>query len=117
MTIYYRGEWGQKKQTAEIAISQVHTGEIWGQVSRNSGVPAIKAKPGVLPLGTNGVEFETDIPPDDIGPAEVFWYPNVNTAKGLKMSDDEKFAQMSVTFRRVRYTTGDILQNGVDWKP
>ncbi|MFY8042487.1 MAG: hypothetical protein ACOVOD_06135 [Rhodoferax sp.] len=117
MTIYYRGEWGQKKQTAEIAINQVHTGEIWGGVSRNSGVPAVKAKPGELPAGTNGVEFETDIPPDDASPAEVFWYPSINKSQGLALSADQKFAQLTVRFRQVRYTTGEILKNGVDWKP
>lgn len=118
MAIYFRAEWGQKKQTAEIAISQVHSSEIWGAVSRNSATPAVKAKPGLLPEEVDGVEFETEIPPLDNTGAEAFWYPMFQKKMdGLKLSNNGEFAQLTVKIRKVRYTHGAILKKGVDWKP
>ena len=115
MSIYYRAEWGQGKQTAGIALSQIHTGEIWGKLSFNNGLLAVKAKPGSLPQNENGVEFETDITPYDNTGAEVFWYPKFQA--GPQISANGEFATLPVTIRKVRYRVGAIGPSGLDWAP
>jgi hypothetical protein len=46
----------------------LQTGEIWGATPRNifqSDIPKVKAYEGPLPAGAVGIEFETEVPPDN----------------------------------------------------
>lgn len=54
-------------QTPEVAALQVESGEIWGQ--RNAHTfqairPSVDAYVGSLPVGADGIEFETEVEPD-----------------------------------------------------
>jgi hypothetical protein len=62
-------------QTAEDAVNQVVSGEIWGGVPRNGMCPTVQAYAGALNC-RRGIEFTTKISPEPNGssPFEVRWY-------------------------------------------
>jgi len=61
-------------QTPADAAEQERANEIWGQVARGGAWPKVKAYIGALPTSADGVEFETDIPPDaGCPPGQAFW--------------------------------------------
>ena len=61
-------------QTAEDAVLQTGSGEIHGGIPFGSGWPQVQAYRGSLPSGARGIEFYTDLPPDQASPrSEVRW--------------------------------------------
>lgn len=117
MARYHRIEAGTKRsQSPDVALKQLHTQEIWGQSSYYTGTAAVKAKPGPLPEGANGVEFETDVPPTagTSTDAESYWY---HDQPDVTLDPTETFAKLKVKITRVRYTTGSILRQGMTWEP
>ena len=66
-----------RSDTPDVVRQIVKSNEIWGQTPRNifqSSFPKVKAFEGQLPLGTNGVEFWTDVAPDPNGiPGKPTW--------------------------------------------
>ncbi len=51
----------------EIIQKILDSGELWGAPPRNifqSNIPKVKAYRGELPDGLQGIQFETEIPPD-----------------------------------------------------
>jgi len=61
-------------QTASDAQKQQASQEMWGNPPRGSDIPAVQAYIGSLPAGKEGIEFETDIPPDDWNPpGQAYW--------------------------------------------
>src|SRR5256885_8761942 len=70
--VYHRRD--SPTQTKEVAEQQRATEEIWGAEGWGGLEPKVKAYIGELPLGTNGIEFETDIPPDaGCPPGQAHW--------------------------------------------
>lgn len=70
--VYHRRE--SPTQTPAVAREQTRLGEIWGYPSRWSHLPKVKAHAGPLPPGKRGIEFTTDLPPDDGGaPGRPEW--------------------------------------------
>ena len=61
-TLYHRRE--SPTQTPDDAARQEASGELWGQPPLGSHIPKVKAYPGPLPAGAQGIEFVTDVPPD-----------------------------------------------------
>ncbi len=51
-------------QTEDDARKQLTSREIWGSTPRYGYAPKVQAYVGRLPLGEEGIEFWTDIPPD-----------------------------------------------------
>ena len=71
---FYRLE--SPTQTPEDAARQAATGELWGREARGGIRPQVKAFIGALPEGRRGVEFYTDVAPDNNGhPVEARWSP------------------------------------------
>jgi hypothetical protein len=54
-------------QTADDASKQEASGEIWGRTPFGSSWPQVQAYAGPLPDGASGVEFMTDVRPDQVG--------------------------------------------------
>lgn len=72
--IYHRIE--SPTQTMADAENQVKTTEIWGGPSRYSYHPRVRAYVGPLPPGRRGVEFRTEVPPDEGSPpGQAAWSP------------------------------------------
>jgi hypothetical protein len=66
MSIYHRLK--STTQTREDAIKQQESMTIEGFPERNiaqSNIPKAKAYDGLLPEGEEGIEFTTDVPPDN----------------------------------------------------
>ena len=66
-------------QTLDTAIKQQQSLEIWGKARGNGGsFPVVKAYSGPLPPNQSGIEFETDIEPDQCcgqgQSGQVMWY-------------------------------------------
>jgi hypothetical protein len=69
VAIYHRLE--SPTQTPEDAAKQEATGEIWGRAARGSDLAKVKAYAGPLPAGRKGIEFTTDMPPDEGCPPDL----------------------------------------------
>jgi hypothetical protein len=69
VAIYHRLE--SPTQTPEVAAKQEATGEVWGRAARGSDLAKVKAYAGPLPAGRRGVEFTTDMPPDEGCPPDL----------------------------------------------
>jgi hypothetical protein len=88
-------------QTRDDAERQVASGEVWGRQPRFSSWPQVQALRGLLPGDADGIEFYTDIRPDNSGPRrEARWSggnrrPDVRTEAG--------FAKISCVITEVRY--------------
>lgn len=52
-------------QTVATGQKQAETGELWGLPARGSDRPTVKAYRGPLPAGLAGIEFYTNVSPDD----------------------------------------------------
>lgn len=79
-------------QTAEVAVLQESTGEIWGRSPKASEWPQVQAYRGPLPGQARGVEFFARVAPDrNDHPREARW------SGGGKRSDvrtDGEFAKI-----------------------
>lgn len=61
-------------QTAQVALRQQESGEIWGRPHRGSNIPCVKAYPGEL-RNRRGVEFTTNAKPTHgSAPNEARWH-------------------------------------------
>ncbi len=70
-------------QTKTDASVQVMTGEIWGQSTPFSAIPAVRAYRNALPSTDRGIEFYTYVKPhDDPHPTLVRW---LKTTAGVQM--------------------------------
>jgi hypothetical protein len=52
----------------EVVREILESGELWGRPSAHifqSDIPKVKAYAGPLPAGAVGIEFETEVPPDN----------------------------------------------------
>ena len=68
-------------QTKQTAARQEAAGEIWGQATQMSPIPAVRAYRGPLPVGRRGIEFMTSVAPRvDSHPTLVRW---LNTTPGV----------------------------------
>ena len=61
--VYHRLE--SPTQPLDIVLVQQRTGTIRGYPAMGSFIPKVKAYGGPLPEGARGIEFTTDVPPDD----------------------------------------------------
>jgi hypothetical protein len=70
--VYHRHE--SPTQTVADAAQQVSSGEMWGFPARWSDIPKVKAYEGPLPENARGIEFTTDVPPDqNCPPGRAYW--------------------------------------------
>ena len=61
-------------QTIPTAALQQKTGELWGAPAVGSNIPKVKAYDGRLPTVLRGIEFSTEVEPDEGSPpGKVFW--------------------------------------------
>jgi hypothetical protein len=61
-------------QTMQVAGQQVLSGEIWGQSTQVSYIPAVRAYRGPLPPNRRGIEFMTGVAPHpNSHPTDVRW--------------------------------------------
>lgn len=96
--IYYRPE--SPTQTADDAARQVELREIAGVAARASPAARVRAYAGRLPKGMRGVEFDTDVAPDDASPpGEARW-----TGPRLGIVVEDRIAKLSVNSAENRQT-------------
>ena len=70
--VYHRVE--SPTQTPQDASNQTSGGELWGFPARGSDISKVKAYKGSLPAGTRGIEFTTDVVPDqNCPPGMAYW--------------------------------------------
>jgi hypothetical protein len=88
--IFYRPE--SPAQTAKDAAKQEELREIQAVAPTHSTVSRIRAYSGRLPKGMRGVEFDTDVAPDDGSPpGEARW-----TGPRLGIVVEDRVAKLSV---------------------
>ena len=88
--IFYRVE--SPTQTAEDAARQEERREIRSAAGKGSLGSRIRAYTGRMPKGARGVEFDTDVPPDDGSPpGEARW-----TGPRLGIVVEDGVAKLSV---------------------
>lgn len=117
--IYHRLATGGKNQDLHTALDQVSSSEIWGALSiYGNYFPTVRACPGPLPDGKDGIEFSTSVPPTRGAstPAEVHWKLHKQSPL-VQSSDNGEFARISVLMRVVRYTKERSLKPRCEWKP
>jgi hypothetical protein len=86
-----------RTQTRAIARLQELSHEVWGRPARGSGLPSVKAYPGILPDRT-GIEFDTDVKPrSGCAPNEARWYLELTPGVQLRQENHEDFACIAVT--------------------
>lgn len=96
--IYYRAE--SPAQTAAEATRQEELREIWGVAAKGSPIARVRAYVGRLPKGARGVEFDTDVAPDDGSPPdEARW-----TAPRLGIVVEDGVAKLSASSVENRQT-------------
>jgi hypothetical protein len=84
-------------QTAQHAVQQVASKEIWGRARRIGGAfPCVKAYAGPLASGQNGVEFTTSVPPTHPNPSMALWVHGHDPAIQLRQRGTEMFAVLTV---------------------
>jgi hypothetical protein len=88
-------------QTREDAEKQVASGEIWGRTPMGSGWPQVQAYHGSLPDRANGVEFYTDVEPDEGGPTWALRWSGGGRRPDIRTED--AFAKLAVVITLVRY--------------
>lgn len=82
----------------------------------SSNFPTVRAFPGPLPEGRDGVEFETDVPPTKGSPpSEKYWKLTEGCDSRIEMPLED-FASISVKIRKVRYSKQVNLQPRCEWK-
>ncbi|WP_050881224.1 hypothetical protein [Burkholderia pseudomallei] len=118
-TIYHRLATGNKNQDFHTALDQVSSCEVWGAVSvYGSLFPTVRAFPGPLPDGKDGIEFSTSVPPSrgSSTKTEVYWKLHEESPQ-VESSEDGDFARIGATIRVVRYTKEVNLKPRCEWRP
>lgn len=116
--IYHRLATGKPNQDFHTAISQVTSREIWGQRAFNgSAFACVRAFPGPLPDGKDGVEFSTSVPPTRGAstPMETYWKLHEQSPEVMSAQDGD-FARIKATILRVRYSSETNLKPRNDWR-
>jgi hypothetical protein len=91
MIYYHRLK--SRTQTDEDAALQLGSQEMWGRTPFNGLEPKVQAYTGRLPAGEIGIEFTTNIPPDNgCTPTMAAWS---GSRDDVKMEDG--FAKIPVT--------------------
>jgi len=71
------GPFHRINDSPETVRKITESGELWGQSPRNIGAsdfPKVKAYEGKLPAGRLGIEFETEVEPDEgTPPGQPMW--------------------------------------------
>lgn len=85
-------------QDAAAARSQALSGEVWGRVPRWGLVPTVKAFPGQLPFGAEGIEFWSFEEPDQAVGPRSYW-----SQRGpfVTIEDSEELAKLKIAFVRI----------------
>jgi hypothetical protein len=98
--LYHRIE--SPTQPAEIALVQRQTGKLRGYPALGSIIPKVKAYDGPLPEGKRGIEFTTDVPPDDgAAPGRPTWS---GPRRGIMFGVDDEgrdFVEIAVEVTKV----------------
>lgn len=81
--VYHRRE--SPTQTVADALRQASSGEMWGYPARGSDIPKVKAFKGPLPTGARGVEFTTEVVPDQNCPPGIAYWSGPRA--GVNVSD------------------------------
>lgn len=85
----------------EVVRKILESGEIWGTTPRNvfqSAIPKVKAYAGPLPVGISGIEFETQVPPDEGGVPDKPTWSAIPKRAGIKCEGD--YAKIKVRVRQ-----------------
>jgi len=86
-------------QTEEDARRQSASGEIWGRTPQSSDWVQVRAYRGSLPNGLFGIEFYTDILPDDPqNRSRICW-----SSIGGRVRLDGEFAKLECVVTKIRY--------------
>jgi hypothetical protein len=94
MAVYHRIS--SPTQTESDAKKQLTSQEMWGGIPRNGYNPKVQAYIGSLPLGSNGIEFLTNVEPDVGCPrGQAFWS---GPRAGVRVEDG--YAKISVEITR-----------------
>lgn len=115
--IFHRVATGNHKQDFHTVICQVQTGEIWGkQAMYGNDHPVVRAMPGPLKDGADGIEFETDVKPTPFceTPSEVYWHLHADSP-WVQSRQNGTFACIAVKIRKVRYTKAESLKPRFEW--
>jgi hypothetical protein len=86
-------------QTPHNAWQQIHSGELWGRVPRDSSWPQVQAFRYAL-YEKDGLEFVTRVPPDQsFGPHATWsWGPDASPRPGVRLEDG--FAKIDIIVTR-----------------
>ena len=83
-------------QSDETAQLQVQSQEIWGRPRLGSDIPQVQSYAGPLPDGQRGIEFYTNVSPDQsLPPGQARW---TGPRPGVTVKDD--FARISVVITK-----------------
>ena len=101
--VYYRLE--SPTQPPNIVFVQQRTGTIRRYPAMGSFIPKVKAYVGSLPEGARGIEFTTDVPPDDgCVPSLPMWS---GPRSGVRIATDDQgraFAEIDVVILKQTQT-------------
>lgn len=117
--IFHRVANGNSKQDFYTVIAQVASGEIWGKRAMyGNDHPVVRAKPGPLKDGLDGIEFETDVKPTPCceTPSEVYWHLHKDSP-WVESREGGDFACIAADIRKVRYASASNLQPRCEWTP
>jgi hypothetical protein len=88
-------------QTRAEAAAQQESGEIWGRTPRTGAWPQVNAYSGPLPDGEFGIEFYTNVPPDEGERSPVHHWSGPPQPGGARIDGD--FAKIQVVISRIQY--------------
>lgn len=98
-------------QDLATALKQLESKEMWGQDAMY-GLMCIRAYPGALKEGRDGIEFETDIRPSSAIPgSDSMW--RAEDDESIRAEED--FVKMGVKITLLRYTSAASLGKGAIW--
>lgn len=81
------------------------TGVLWGFEDRGSDIPSVDAWEGSLPDGLDGVEFETDVPPDRGGRPR--WARWIGPRPGVHWNEYEGRMEIHVRVTKNSHNRGE----------
>jgi hypothetical protein len=76
------------------------SGKVGGRPAWHSDIPKVKAFTGPLPPDLSGIEFTTDIPPDDgCPPGRAYWSEG---RRGVEVLETNELVAIAVTITKVQ---------------
>jgi hypothetical protein len=103
------GPFHRINDSPETVKKIIESGELWGQSPRNIGAsnfPKVKAYEGKLPAGRIGIEFETEVEPDEATPpGQPMWsmesgHPGVQRIEVVVEGRLEEYVKIKVRLLR-----------------